>query len=286
MTTRASKRAREGEDVPAASFAARPVCDSSPLYADPDSGDDGGTPLPRRLHSVDALRRACNSPQCRVEPLGSAGNEEGYLLIIPVFFGTASASPWTIDQGLRTALARAVAHARHSVGSVDFIDPLNSTLVVSLCRTAVDCDSSVTTGCKRHRLSVAPQAPLCIAGVCIASVQERVFRAHRPTATRSATSPAANGAAQRSPTPTSGAWQASVIGDTWCVGTSFCGVQFFWVADRFRRRGLARAMVDAARGSICYGFVVPPEHVAFSEPTVAGTSFAEQYAGRGDFLVY
>lgn len=69
------------------------------------------------------------------------------------------------------------------------------------------------------------------------------------------------------------------------------GVALVWVRRTERRRGLATALVDAARrqAAVLGGRPVPPEEVAFSQPTSLGLAFARQYAGdvhRGRALVY
>ena len=56
------------------------------------------------------------------------------------------------------------------------------------------------------------------------------------------------------------------------------GVSLVWVHATARRRGLASAMVDAARAAFFYGRPVPPASLAFSQPTLNGLAFARAYS--------
>ena len=67
---------------------------------------------------------------------------------------------------------------------------------------------------------------------------------------------------------------------------ALCGVTLIWVAARDRRRGLATALLDAARTHYAAAFEVPVERLAFSQPTELGRRLAASYTGREDFLVY
>lgn len=58
------------------------------------------------------------------------------------------------------------------------------------------------------------------------------------------------------------------------------GVAQVWVRPDARRRGLATALLDAARAHAVYAYVVPPEALAFSQPTAAGAAFARAYLRR------
>jgi hypothetical protein len=82
-------------------------------------------------------------------------------------------------------------------------------------------------------------------------------------------------------------WAASAnhVGAVRGVG-ALCGVQLVWVADSHRRGGVATAMLDAARRDVVYGYVVPREHCAFSQPTREGKMFARRYTRRGDFFIF
>lgn len=55
------------------------------------------------------------------------------------------------------------------------------------------------------------------------------------------------------------------------------GVAQVWTAPAWRRRGLARSLLDAARAHAVYGHSVPWREVAFSQPTRAGRAFATSY---------
>ena len=63
------------------------------------------------------------------------------------------------------------------------------------------------------------------------------------------------------------------------------GVQQIWVRDEYRRRGVARQLVDAARREfVCGG--VKKSSVAFSQPTAAGRQFAFSYIKKPFILAY
>ena len=64
------------------------------------------------------------------------------------------------------------------------------------------------------------------------------------------------------------------------------GVAQVWVAPEFRRLGVARSLLDAARAHAIFGYSVPIEELAFSQTTAAGAHLAASYGGRPDFLVY
>ena len=55
------------------------------------------------------------------------------------------------------------------------------------------------------------------------------------------------------------------------------GIYQMWVHLKYRNRGIARALVDAARVHMVFGLKVPVDQVAFSSPTESGVRFARQY---------
>jgi GNAT superfamily N-acetyltransferase len=68
------------------------------------------------------------------------------------------------------------------------------------------------------------------------------------------------------------------------------GVHQIWVHSKFRKSGVASALVDAVREKTIFGMVVPAGHVAYSSPSEAGAAFARRYShnatGSTDVLVY
>ena len=64
------------------------------------------------------------------------------------------------------------------------------------------------------------------------------------------------------------------------------GIRQIWISKMHRRKGLATSLIDAARLDAVYGYVVPKEQVAFSQPTPSGRRFAETYFAKTSFLVY
>ena len=65
-----------------------------------------------------------------------------------------------------------------------------------------------------------------------------------------------------------------------------CGISHIWVASAHRRRGVARALLDAARRHLASSFEVPLDELAFSQPTAQGRALAAAYVGEQQFLVY
>lgn len=65
------------------------------------------------------------------------------------------------------------------------------------------------------------------------------------------------------------------------------GIYQIWCHSKYRRTGISRRMVDAARSSAYFGLSVPLSHLAFSSPTADGISFARNYCGGATpLLVY
>ena len=50
-----------------------------------------------------------------------------------------------------------------------------------------------------------------------------------------------------------------------------------WVHAKYRNLGIARALVDAARSNMIFGYNVPVSNLAFSSPTESGIRFAKHY---------
>jgi len=60
------------------------------------------------------------------------------------------------------------------------------------------------------------------------------------------------------------------------------GIDQVWVSPMCRRKGVARALLDAARANSVYAHTVPIGEVAFSSPTGDGFSLAAAYRGQGN----
>lgn len=63
-------------------------------------------------------------------------------------------------------------------------------------------------------------------------------------------------------------------------GRTLCGVRKIWVAHDWRRKGIASAMLDAARLNLLYGVVLRLDDVAFTATTTAGAKFAAACATK------
>ncbi|RYG55576.1 hypothetical protein EON66_04960 [archaeon] len=68
--------------------------------------------------------------------------------------------------------------------------------------------------------------------------------------------------------------------------TVYLGVAQVWVHADWRRRGVARKLLDNARAHAVPGMVVPPAQLAFSQPTTAGWQLAAAYTQSEQIWVY
>ena len=58
------------------------------------------------------------------------------------------------------------------------------------------------------------------------------------------------------------------------------GIHQMWVHMNYRNQGMARALVDAARTHMVFGYNIPVDQLAFSSPTESGVQFARRYSSR------
>ncbi|XP_064002649.1 N-acetyltransferase ESCO2 isoform X2 [Pogoniulus pusillus] len=65
-----------------------------------------------------------------------------------------------------------------------------------------------------------------------------------------------------------------------------CGISRIWVLASWRRKGIARRLVDVVRSTFMYGCYLSTTEIAFSDPTPDGKSFATKYCQTPNFLVY
>jgi hypothetical protein len=227
----------------------------------------------RRTEPSDSLRQ--------ISKVGNATQTPGAARVNREVRAPACCSP-----ALRRAVHAALDKVRLSMGNVE--TAINRDAVVILYVSFKPAVNAARRTSPAH--SIVTPARTCpiyawhITGLCICEPVERVYRA----ATSATASPVRN--QDDSPTPLrhegTAAVQATHVGDVWCSGTTFCGIKLFWVSAERRGGGVAYAVVEAARRSVCYGYEVPAVHVAFSEPTWLGSRFARRYQQRDDFLVY
>ncbi|NXG61011.1 ESCO2 acetyltransferase, partial [Hemiprocne comata] len=67
---------------------------------------------------------------------------------------------------------------------------------------------------------------------------------------------------------------------------AICGISRIWVFGLWRRKGIARRMVDVVRSTFMYGSYLSTQEIAFSDPTPDGKLFATKYCQTPNFLVY
>ena len=64
------------------------------------------------------------------------------------------------------------------------------------------------------------------------------------------------------------------------------GIEKIFVYEKHRRKGVATRLIDAVRSSLVYGYLVPLEELAFTQPTRDGRALFSKYCGTKSFLVY
>lgn len=63
-----------------------------------------------------------------------------------------------------------------------------------------------------------------------------------------------------------------------------CGVSRVWVHPLYRRKGIATKLLDSCKNNFIYGYKIPEEEIAFSQPTDDGKFFASSQ--NPEYLVY
>jgi hypothetical protein len=175
------------------------------------------------------------------------------------------------------AASRAASHwllktLRHvAAGEVGSVSPLTSD---SACSVAVDENRVVVGICAVAQIDMVHRlAPLNLSSLSLGS----------PSESQELPPIAAESSASLSDL----AWASSRHGlSASAFAGSFCGVQLVWVAPAHRNKGVATALVDAARKSLVYRFEFPRAHCAFSQPTADGKLFALRFTGRDDFFTF
>lgn len=140
-------------------------------------------------------------------------------------------------------------------------------------------------------VSPAFRAVLCLEStgrVRAFAITEPLRRAYRvvPSETPIERDAAETRQGERQATTAEGIDVTSVLAHDGVPQEVMCGISHVWVEPQYRRRGLARVLLDAARQRFAVGFELPLDQIAFSGPTASGRRLAAAYAGTERFLVY
>ena len=77
--------------------------------------------------------------------------------------------------------------------------------------------------------------------------------------------------------PANDAVRSSSISVTSAKDAALLGISRIWTSKKYRRKGIARTLLDTARGSFFYGIEVPKAMCAFSQPTESGGILGEAW---------
>lgn len=81
--------------------------------------------------------------------------------------------------------------------------------------------------------------------------------------------------------------RSSSISTSESAEVALLGISRIWTSASHRRKGIAAALLDAARRNFFYGMEVPKAKMAFSQPTESGGQLAEHWFGApAGWLVY
>lgn len=81
--------------------------------------------------------------------------------------------------------------------------------------------------------------------------------------------------------------RSSSISTSETAEAALLGISRIWTSTSHRRKGIAAALLDAARRNFFYGMEVPKEKIAFSQPTESGGQLAEYwFDATAGWLVY
>lgn len=87
--------------------------------------------------------------------------------------------------------------------------------------------------------------------------------------------------------PAASSSHSSSISVSTTPAAALLGISRIWVSSQFRNKGLARTLLDCARGHFAYGLTVDKRQTAFSQPTESGGKLARRYFGcEAGWLVY
>ncbi|XP_066143525.1 N-acetyltransferase ESCO1 [Euwallacea fornicatus] len=64
-----------------------------------------------------------------------------------------------------------------------------------------------------------------------------------------------------------------------------CVVSYIWVAPKFRKQGVASALLDAVKKNFLFGEVLTNDDLALTSPTEQGSAFAEKYFKTPNYLI-
>ncbi|KER28242.1 hypothetical protein X801_02546 [Opisthorchis viverrini] len=70
------------------------------------------------------------------------------------------------------------------------------------------------------------------------------------------------------------------------LGPVLCGVRRLWVNRQHRRKGVATKLLDCVLRHLVYAHPLTRKHIAFSDLTADGASFAAKFTGHEKFLIY
>ena len=81
--------------------------------------------------------------------------------------------------------------------------------------------------------------------------------------------------------------ESSSISTSTSIHNAYLGISRIWTAKSHRRKGIAMELMDCARRKFYFGFEVPKELVAFSQPTESGGQLARSwFRNDTEWLVY
>lgn len=134
---------------------------------------------------------------------------------------------------------------------------------------------ALTEGGDRFKVYLYLDRGTCV-GLCLAEKIEHAYRVINASADDNAPKKVASILPRSSSISTSETAEVALL-----------GISRIWTSTSHRRKGIAAALLDAARRNFFYGMEVPKEKIAFSQPTESGGQLAENWFNApAGWLVY
>ena len=260
----------------------RKACKTCGMDYIPSNMEDAG--LHKKFHAMNeggvSIRKVCLREMTKRKIVMDGGERgrlgsEGQAVVVVVVDGRSSGS-------VRCEAKRVLEVVNTELSAVGIEDkglwgrtPLSSTLKRKSAGRRGNGNPAQMEGGDRFKVYLYLDGDTCV-GLCLA---EKIEHAYRVVDSCAHDEPSKKVA---SVLP-----RSSSISTSETAETALLGISRIWTSTSHRRKGVAAALLDAARRNFFYGMEVPKDKMAFSQPTESGGQLAEYWFDKpAAWLVY